>query len=80
MKKFEEGDIFVNKIKTHPKVKFFGYSGKIYIDSTSAQSIKINDFLSVIPPIFIETEDGLLLITEDGDYLILETGDSLSGG
>jgi hypothetical protein len=45
MKKFEEGDIFVNKIKTHPKVKIFAYNGKIYINNTDEEVVKLNDFL-----------------------------------
>ena len=32
-RKFEDGDIFVNTIKAHPKVSLFGYNGKIYINN-----------------------------------------------
>lgn len=51
MKKFEEGDIFINKIKTHPKVRFFGYNGKIYINNTDQTALKMNDFLPEPPPV-----------------------------
>lgn len=30
MKKFTENDIFINKIKTHPKIRLVTYNGKIY--------------------------------------------------
>ena len=50
MKKFKDGDIFVNSVKTYPKVKLFGYDGKIYINNTSETSVKLNDFLPEPPP------------------------------
>lgn len=50
MKKFEDTDIFVNTIKTHPKVKLFCYNGKIYINNTNETNIKLNDFLPEPPP------------------------------
>jgi len=49
MKKFKDGDIFVNSVKTYPKVKLFGYDGKIYINNTNETSIKLNDFLPEPP-------------------------------
>lgn len=64
MKKFEEGDIFVNKIKTHPKVKFFCYDGKIYQNNTLEENIALNNFLPEPPapsvPISV-VEDGLVV-------------------
>lgn len=50
MKKFEDGDIFVNTIKAHPKVSLFGYNGKIYINNTDETAVKLNDFLPEPPP------------------------------
>lgn len=50
MKKFEDGDIFLNNMKTYPKVKLFGYNGSIYINNTSETSVKLNDFLPEPPP------------------------------
>lgn len=72
MKKFEESDVFVNKVKTHPKVKLFGYTGNIYIDNTSEVFIKLNDFAIPKATIILTEEYGFLLITEDGDYIVVE--------
>jgi len=73
MKKFKEGDIFINKLKTHPKVRFFAYSGSIYIDNEIETSLTLNDFLAIIPPSeIITTEDNILLVTEDERYLKIE--------
>jgi len=33
MKKFEDGDIFANSIKTHSKVKLFEYNEKIHMNN-----------------------------------------------
>lgn len=72
MKKFEESDIFVNKIKTHPKIRLFGYAGSIYVDNTSDISVKLNDF--AIPEIdsIITEQANFFLITEDGKHIIVE--------
>ena len=40
MKKFNDGDILTSTLKVYPKVKFFGYNGKIYINNTSDTGIK----------------------------------------
>jgi hypothetical protein len=64
MKKFEEGDIFVNKIKTHPKVKFFCYDGKIYQNNTLEESVILNNFLPEPPASSVVAsvvEDGLVV-------------------
>lgn len=50
MKKFKDGDIFVNSVKTYPKVKLFGYNGKIYINNTNETAVRLNDFLPEPPP------------------------------
>lgn len=78
MKKFEQKDIFINKVKTHARVRFFCYNGKIYINNTQEQSLKMNNFLQSsdergkIPDNVIISEDGNLLITEDGNYILIE--------
>lgn len=71
MKKFEESDIFVNKIKAHPKVRFFVYAGRVFYDNTSEEGIKLNEYVS--PEIIaLLTEAGLVLKTEDGDFIVVE--------
>lgn len=50
MKKFEEGDILVNTVKAHPKVRLLGYDGKIFVKNTSEASVKLNEFLPEPPP------------------------------
>ena len=73
MKKFEQGDLFINRIKAYPKIRVFAYSGAIYINSTSETNLKLNDFLTVIPPTgIITTEDEILFITEDEKYIVTE--------
>jgi hypothetical protein len=82
LKKFENSDIFVNRIKAHPRVRVFTYSGSVYYnnDSISQDGVKINDFLMepsasvgpIVPPTAITTEDGIYLLTEDGEFIILE--------
>jgi hypothetical protein len=71
MKKFEESDVFVNKIKAHPKVRFFVYAGRVFYDNTSEEGIKLNEY---VPPetIALLTEAGLVLKTEDGDFILIE--------
>jgi len=75
MKKFEDGDIFVNTIKTHPKVSLFGYNGNIYINNTNETTVKLNDFLPF--PVQRPPTDDALLTEENGDFLITEGGDYL---
>jgi len=77
MKKFEEKDIFINKVKTHARVRFFCYNGKIYINNTEEQNLKMNNFLQSsdnlnLPDNGILSEDGNFLITEDGNYILIE--------
>lgn len=50
MKKFKESDIFVNRIRAYPKVKFVGHSGSIYIDNEVKEKLQLNDFLPEPPP------------------------------
>ena len=78
MKKFSESDIFVNVIKANPKVGFFCYNGKIYVNNTINQEIYLNDFFQqpsgegVALDNVVLTEDGNFLITESGDYILIE--------
>lgn len=78
MKKFEKTDKFINVVKAHPKVTFFTYNGKIYVNNTKVDYEKINEFLTLrgygqVLDKLILTEDGFYsLITEDGDYIVIE--------
>lgn len=78
MKKFTENDIFINTIRAHPRVSFFCYNGKVYIDNSSDQQVKLNDFLRLPSGVVVSldnsllTEDGNFLITESGDYILIE--------
>lgn len=70
LKKFNSNDIFINRIKTYPKVSIFVHNGKIYYNN----DVKIYDMLPD-PPISsaILKEDGCYLLTEDGYLILLET-------
>jgi hypothetical protein len=82
LKKFEENDVFVNRVKAYPRVRVFTYSGSMYYNnnSTSSDGVKLYDFLMepsgsggpVVPPTTMTTEDGIYLLTEDGEFIILE--------
>ena len=78
MKKFTENDIFINTIKAHPKLSFFCYNGKIYVDNSSKQTVKLNNFLQLPSGAGVTidnallAEDGSFLITESGDYILIE--------
>jgi hypothetical protein len=78
MKKFEKGDILINTVKAHPKVRLLGYAGQIYVNNTAETVLKLNEFFQIvaptIPPITdaILTEAGLYIITEAGNYLLTE--------
>jgi hypothetical protein len=83
LKKFNNNDIFVNKIKTYPKVRVFTYSGSMYYNNNSltGSGVSLYDFLPEPqtlpgPPPVIEDvillESGDNLVTEDGDNIIIE--------
>jgi|688.fasta_scaffold589846_2 hypothetical protein len=63
LKKFESSDIFVNRIKTYPKVRVFTYSGSMYYNNNtvSGSGVSIYNFLpepvvdTFNPLIFTET-------------------------
>ena len=48
MKKFENSDIFINTIKTYPKVSIFTYSGSMYYNDnpTPNDGVELFDFLT----------------------------------
>lgn len=70
MKKFKNGDIIYNAIKTYPKVRFFANSGSLYYNNTKYPAV-INDFLRSPPTAPIETDECLLLL-EDGGIILAE--------
>jgi len=74
MKKFENEDIVRNVIKTHPRIRFFCYNGKVYYNNKIENGVVMNDFLfsnrSVYDSFLLE--DGFLLLNEDGTYLVVE--------
>lgn len=85
MKKFENSDIFINTIKTYPKVRIFTYSGSMYYDNSAVpdSGVKLFDFLMEppVPPVppgpiapvtAIVTEDEQYLLSEDGQFIIIE--------
>lgn len=78
MKKFTQGDIIYNSIKTYPKVRFFVNSGSIsYNNNTDTNgNAVLFDFLRN-PPIIVETE-GCLLLQEDGGQILAENGDPIT--
>lgn len=79
MKKFEKEDILRNTMKTHPKVRFLCYNGKIYYNNTTEEDLFLNKFLLLqqeAPAVEVDgsilTELGEAILTEDGDYLLVE--------
>ena len=46
IKKFQSSDIFINTIKTYPKVTIFIYSGSIVYNDTTDKGVKLFDFLT----------------------------------
>jgi len=79
MKKFENSEIFYSSIKTHPRVRFFCYDGKIYYNNTAQENLYLSKFLllesetaSGLPYGSILTDTSEAILTEDGDYLLIE--------
>jgi len=79
MKKFENNEIFINRIKAYPKVRIFTYSGSMYVNNSNEASITLNNFLNTPvvlseeePAGAISSESGDVMLTEDGDYIIIE--------
>lgn len=79
LKKFDKGDIFVNKVKAYPKVSIFTYSGSMYYNNNSSaeDGARLFDFLrnpEFTPPdeCAIVAENEYYLKAEDNYYLIID--------
>lgn len=72
MKKFQNSDIFVNRIKAYPKVKIFLNNGKAYYNGeVNDGNVYFQDILRD-PLDAISTESEIFLITQLGNILITE--------
>lgn len=72
MKKFQNSEIFVNRIKAYPKVKIFLNNGKSYYNGDlNDGNIYFQDILRD-PLDAIATESEIFLITQYGNILITE--------
>jgi len=52
LKKFENSDIFINRIKTYPKTRILTHSGSIYYNNSNNSiepGVSVSDFLMVPP-------------------------------
>lgn len=72
MKKFDQNDVFVSTVKSHPRVSLFGNGGKIFLNDTKYEEVELFDFLPDAVNTAILTESFLFLTTEFGDYLVIE--------
>lgn len=77
LKKFQNSDIFVNRIKTYPKVRVFTYSGSMYYNNNAIPNEGVELFKFLTQPEFpppeecaLLAENGYFLINEDNYYLI----------
>lgn len=79
MKKFKNGDIIYNSIKTYPKVRFLVNSGSITYnnDADTNGNAVLFDFLRN-PSITTEEVVDCLLLQENGDQILTENGDPIS--
>ena len=59
MKKFTQNDVFVNTMKTYPKVRIFVNSGEIYYNGTTKNGPQLNDYLETPP-------EDLPIVASDG--------------
>jgi hypothetical protein len=53
LKKFENSDIFINRIKTYPKTRILTHSGSMYYNNSNNSTesgVSVYDFLMVPPP------------------------------
>lgn len=78
MKKFEDSDIFVNTIKTYPKVRVFSYRGRMFLNNTNQDSVVLMDFLQGVDDSIL-TEIYENLLTETGDFIIQNLGGIQNG-
>lgn len=80
MKKFEQNDLFINKIRAYPKVSFFVYNGKVFYNNTGKDFIELNSFLNVDldaakqGPKPVET---YIILTENSEYLKTEADENI---
>lgn len=72
MKKFESGDIFVNRIKAYPKIKLFLNNGKAYYNGEVNDGYIYHQNILRDPLDAIQTESEIFLITQFGTILITE--------
>ncbi len=79
MKKFKNGDIIYNSIKTYPKVRFLVNSGSITYNNDADRNgnAVLFDFLRT-PPTITEGVIDCLLLQEDGGQILTENGDPIS--
>lgn len=85
MKKFKEGEIFINTVKAYPRSEFKCNSGVVtfnrqnYPSANSRipiESIGLNELINPVPIdlspelLLLENEDALLV--ENGDFIILD--------
>jgi len=84
--KFNEDDVFVNQIKTHPSCEFYIYSGNIYYGNEyslegTATSTVIDATVTLPSPQSLELEgpiyDVSSIIVEDGATLTITPGENL---
>ena len=70
LKKLESSDVFVNRIKTYPKVRIFTYSGSMYYNDSvvSGSGVKLFDFLMEPLPTAPVITGPILLFTETYEY------------
>lgn len=87
-KKFKESDIFLNRVKTYPKVEFFVNSGSVdsvYYNRTIEPPasavpdghVDLNNFPNQIetPAAPVET---FYVLAEDEDAIVTEAGDQIT--
>jgi hypothetical protein len=63
MKKFTGNDVFVNTIKTYPKVKIFVNNGEVYYNGTTKNGPELNDYLEPPP------EDLPVVVNDGFEYI-----------
>lgn len=73
MKKFDESDIFVNTVRTYPKVRLFSYRGRNFLNNTREDNIYLFNFLQALDDSIL-TEIYENLLTETGEFIIQNLG------
>lgn len=77
MKKFNNGDIIYNSVKTYPKVRFFANSGSITYNNDADRNGNAVLFDFLRNPEIPQLQDCLLL-QEDGGQILAENGDPIT--